>query len=56
MSLVGRAGQLANSIDWIDARILSTDDEDIAREGRTHGARRAFHASSGTFRRPCDVC
>lgn len=37
VSLVGRAGQLANSLDWIDARVLSTDDEDIAREGRAHG-------------------
>lgn len=37
VSLVGRAGQLANSLAWIDARVLSTDDEDIAREGRTHG-------------------
>jgi CMP-N,N'-diacetyllegionaminic acid synthase len=37
VSLVARAGQLANSLDWIDARVLSTDDEDIAREGRANG-------------------
>jgi CMP-N-acetylneuraminic acid synthetase len=37
LSLVGRAGELAASLPWIDARILSTDDKEIAAEGKTHG-------------------
>jgi CMP-N,N'-diacetyllegionaminic acid synthase len=37
VSLVGRAGQIASSLAWVDARVLSTDDEEIAREGRAHG-------------------
>ena len=37
ISLVGRVGELAKSIDWLDARVLSTDDEEIAQEGRAHG-------------------
>jgi len=37
LSLVGRAGQVAASLPWIDARILSTDDVEIAEEGRRHG-------------------
>ena len=37
ISLVGRAGELAQSLQWLDARVLSTDDEEIASEGRAHG-------------------
>jgi CMP-N-acetylneuraminic acid synthetase len=37
LSLVARAGQLAASLPWLDARVLSTDDDEIADEGRTHG-------------------
>lgn len=37
VSLVGRAGQVANALPWLDARILSTDDKEIADEGRAHG-------------------
>lgn len=36
-SLVGRAGDVAASLPWIDARVLSTDDREIAEEGRAHG-------------------
>ncbi len=37
LSLVARAGRVAASLPWLDARILSTDDEEIAHEGRGHG-------------------
>ncbi|MCK9631762.1 MAG: acylneuraminate cytidylyltransferase family protein [Methanoregula sp.] len=37
LTLVGRAGRIASSLPWLDARILSTDDEEIANEGRRHG-------------------
>ena len=37
ISLVARAGQVVGSLPWIDARILSTDDREIADEGRAHG-------------------
>lgn len=38
ISLVGRAVQIAKSVSWIDQVVLSTDDEEIAEEGRKHGA------------------
>lgn len=37
ISLVGRAADIAAMIPWLDARIISTDDEEIAREGKRHG-------------------
>jgi CMP-N-acetylneuraminic acid synthetase len=37
VSLVGRVGDLARSLKWLDARVLSTDDSEIAEEGRRHG-------------------
>jgi CMP-N,N'-diacetyllegionaminic acid synthase len=37
ISLVGRVGELARSLDWLDASVLSTDDAEIAEEGRRHG-------------------
>ena len=37
VSLVGRVGDLARSMDWLDATVLSTDDAEIAEEGRRHG-------------------
>lgn len=37
VSLVGRAGDLLSQIEWLDAKVLSTDDEQIAIEGRFHG-------------------
>jgi len=36
-SLVGRAGELARWLDWIDASVLSTDDPATAEEGLKHG-------------------
>ena len=37
ISLVGRAAQVANSLTWVDKRILSTDDQEIKEEGLAHG-------------------
>jgi len=37
VSLVGHAAKVAQSLEWIDRTVLSTDDEEIAEEGRTHG-------------------
>jgi len=37
ISLVGRSAKLALSLPWIDHVVLSTDDEEIADEGRLHG-------------------
>lgn len=44
-SLVGLAASLAVSIDWIDAVVVSTDDEEIRKEAVRHGA-------TAPFRRP----
>ncbi|MEJ2286683.1 MAG: acylneuraminate cytidylyltransferase family protein [Desulfobacterales bacterium] len=38
ISLVGHAVTAARSLDWIDRTIVSTDDEQIAAEGRKYGA------------------
>jgi CMP-N-acetylneuraminic acid synthetase len=48
MSLVGHAAKIALSIDWIDRTVLSTDDEEIAAEGRRHGV-------AVPFKRPADL-
>ncbi|MBN2059261.1 MAG: acylneuraminate cytidylyltransferase family protein [Deltaproteobacteria bacterium] len=37
ISLVGRAAQIASAIPWIDQAVLSTDDLEIAEEGRRFG-------------------
>ncbi len=37
LSLVARAARAARSLPWIDRAILSTDDEEIAAEGRRYG-------------------
>jgi len=37
ISLVGHAAKVAQSLEWIDRTVLSTDDEEIAEEGRAHG-------------------
>jgi CMP-N-acetylneuraminic acid synthetase len=37
VSLVGRVGDLARSLAWLDASVISTDDTEIAEEGRRHG-------------------
>ena len=36
-SLLARAAHVAQQLEWLDARVLSTDDEEIAAEGRKHG-------------------
>jgi CMP-N-acetylneuraminic acid synthetase len=37
LSLVARAAEIARSLEWIDAAIISTDDPEIAEEGQRHG-------------------
>jgi len=37
VSLVGRAGQIASSVEWIDRQIISTDDKEIAEEAAKYG-------------------
>lgn len=37
LSLVARAGVVASGLEWLDAAVLSTDDPEIAAEGRAHG-------------------
>lgn len=37
VSLVGRAAQIAGTLSWLDARIISTDDATIAKEARAYG-------------------
>ena len=37
LSLVARAARVARSLPWIDQAIVSTDDQEIAEEGRRHG-------------------
>lgn len=41
-SLVGHAAKIARSIEWIDRTILSTDDAEIAAEGRKYGVEVPF--------------
>lgn len=48
ISLVARAARVATSLPWIDACILSTDDQEIAEEGRRHGL-------DVPFMRPADL-
>ena len=37
LSLVARAAEVARALPWVDAAVLSTDDDEIASEGRKHG-------------------
>jgi len=37
LSLIARAGEVLARIPWIDRRVLSTDSEEYAQEGRAHG-------------------
>ena len=37
VSLVGRAGELATGLDWVDRAVISTDDREIAAEAVKHG-------------------
>ncbi|MBT4490190.1 MAG: acylneuraminate cytidylyltransferase family protein [Rhodospirillaceae bacterium] len=48
ISLVGRAGQLAAGLDWIDRAIISTNDVEIAAEATRHGL-------EAPFQRPDDL-
>jgi CMP-N-acetylneuraminic acid synthetase len=42
ISLVGHAANVALSLDWIDRTVLSTEDAEIAAEGRKYGAEVPF--------------
>ena len=42
LSLVARAVKIAKSLTWIDKVVLSTDDQEIAEEGRKYGAEVPF--------------
>lgn len=42
ISLVGRAARLAAALPWVDQAVLSTDDPEIAEEGRRHGVDAPF--------------
>jgi CMP-N,N'-diacetyllegionaminic acid synthase len=37
LSLVARAAGVARSLDWLDAAVISTDDPEMAEEGRRYG-------------------
>ncbi len=37
LSLIAHAAQTVQSLPWIDRAVLSTDDEEMATEGRSHG-------------------
>jgi CMP-N-acetylneuraminic acid synthetase len=37
VSLIGHAARLVKQLSWLDAAVLSTDDVEIAEEGRRHG-------------------
>lgn len=41
-SLVARAAMVAQKLPWLDAAVLSTDDEEIAEEGRRYGLATPF--------------
>ena len=41
-SLVGYAALIASSLDWIDRAVISTDDEEIAAEGKKYGLEAPF--------------
>ena len=41
-SLIGHAAVVAASLSWLDQRVLSTDDEEIATEGRRWGLENPF--------------
>jgi CMP-N,N'-diacetyllegionaminic acid synthase len=41
-SLVGHAASVARSLDWVDHTVVSTDDAEIAAEGRKYGAEVPF--------------
>ena len=41
-SLISYAGEICNSLDWIDLAIISTDDDEIAKEGIKSGLEMPF--------------
>jgi CMP-N,N'-diacetyllegionaminic acid synthase len=42
LSLIARAGMTAASLDWIDHAVISTDDPEMAREGKRFGLEAPF--------------
>jgi CMP-N-acetylneuraminic acid synthetase len=48
LSLIGHAARTARSLAWIDRAVLTTDDEEMAEEGRRHGL-------AVPFRRPAEL-
>ena len=57
-SLVAHAVKFAGSLTWVDKVMLSTDDPEIAEEGRKHGAEVPFlrpHELSGDFSSSVDT-
>ena len=48
VSLVGRAAHVARSLDWIDAAVISTDDDEITAEAVLRGL-------DAPFVRPADL-
>jgi len=42
ISLIGRAGLCLNNLDWIDAKVISTDSEAYAKEGEVYGLEAPF--------------
>src|SRR5687767_8473706 len=48
ISLVGRAAQVIAQLPWVDAALLSTDDDEIAAEALRHGL-------PAPFRRPSEL-
>jgi CMP-N-acetylneuraminic acid synthetase len=41
-SLIARAAAVVRSLDWVDAALISTDDPEMAEEGRRHGLEAPF--------------
>lgn len=48
LSLIGHASRTARALAWIDRAVLTTDDEEMAEEGRRHGL-------EVPFRRPAEL-
>lgn len=48
VSLIGRAARVARSLPWLDAALISTDDREMAEEGRRYGL-------EAPFMRPADL-
>ena len=48
LSLIGHVARVVGELGWLDAAVLSTDDPDVAEEGRRHGL-------DAPFRRPPEL-